>query len=227
MTYDRARADEAAIGVVLDRLTPHLDADGDWSSLVRRAAESESRRPLTLRPAVAVICVAALVVLATAVVVTNHATVRQATDRPTTSRPILDGTTPAPPLTGIEVSTGRTISLSDYSGRPVVIHVWAPWCAPCRADARVMSSFARRHREITVLGVVVSSQRLRSRQFIQDAHVPYASLNDPRGALAVDRLSVRAMPTTFYVDRNGVIRGTRSGRVTRGELDAVVTQLIP
>ena len=53
------------------------------------------------------------------------------------SRSLLALGQPAPDVVAHE-SDGPSLTLRDYRGRPVIIHVGAPWCAPCRQEMRAL-----------------------------------------------------------------------------------------
>lgn len=109
----------------------------------------------------------------------------------------------------LEDLKGTPISLSDFRGRVVVVNFWASWCLPCRAEMPgLQSAFtAEQGRGLVVLGVNTTYQDVESdaRQFASDRGVTFPVLLDTDG-LADRNYQVRALPSTFFVDRQGVIR---------------------
>jgi cytochrome c biogenesis protein CcmG/thiol:disulfide interchange protein DsbE len=104
---------------------------------------------------------------------------------------------------------GKPITLSDLRGKVVVINLWASWCAPCRAEMPAIDTVYRKYqaRDLVVLGVNTTFQDTESdaRAFVQNLGVTFPLLFD-RDGLTSKRYRLQAMPTTFFVGRDGVIR---------------------
>src|SRR3712207_6087968 len=70
---------------------------------------------------------------------------------------------------------GRSVRLSDYRGKVVLLNFWATWCPPCRAEMPDLVKWQRRHRDkgLQVLGVTYPpTDRAEVRRFeIGRAHV--------------------------------------------------------
>ncbi|MGE4427018.1 MAG: TlpA family protein disulfide reductase [Solirubrobacteraceae bacterium] len=112
---------------------------------------------------------------------------------------------------------GASRSLADYRGQIVVLNFWASWCRPCESEAPLLG---RAHRELrrtgagTVLGVTYNDSPKDSREFVSKYRLSYPSLLDP-GTDFAQQYGVRALPETFFIDREGRIRA-----IARGELTA-------
>ncbi|CAB4907776.1 unannotated protein [freshwater metagenome] len=112
---------------------------------------------------------------------------------------------------------GPSRSLADFRGKIVVLNFWASWCRPCEAEAPLLE---RAHRQLqrtgagTVLGVTYNDLPDSSRGFVRKYGLSYPSLLDPGTAFA-QQYGVRALPETFFLDREGRIRA-----IARGELTA-------
>jgi peroxiredoxin len=106
---------------------------------------------------------------------------------------------------------GETVSLADYRGKPVLLHFGATWCEVCKAEQHNIDAVTR---DLPVLSVTslsgsasdvaaVMGEGGRAQRMIVDEH----------GALA-HRFGVRAYPTTFVIDREGMIRHVEVGYTT-------------
>jgi thiol-disulfide isomerase/thioredoxin len=112
-------------------------------------------------------------------------------------------TVPDAPFTGAD---GREVQLSDFAGRPLLVNIWATWCAPCKAEMPTLDKLAAREEgKITVIAV---SQDLEGRKvvgpYFQSAKFanlePYTDTdNRLLGALG----SNVTLPTTILYDANG------------------------
>lgn len=103
-------------------------------------------------------------------------------------------------LSGSDLASGRLVRLDAYPGRPVVIDVWASWCAGCAAEAPALAAFARAHPEAQVVGVDVEDTQAAGRAFIRRFGLPYPSVFDAAGATTIP-LQVKGLPTTIFLDR--------------------------
>lgn len=104
---------------------------------------------------------------------------------------------------------GESLSLSQFAGQAVIVNFWASWCSPCKAE---MPALERVYREnlsegLVILGVNATHQdspRAVS-QFVQAQGLTFPVLMDSDGG-ASRRYRTQALPTTFFIDRTGVIR---------------------
>lgn len=106
---------------------------------------------------------------------------------------------PAPVLSGTSPITGERVSLSDFRGKPVVINVWASWCAPCAAEAPDIKRFVAAHPEAVMLGIDFQDSGGGARGFYREFSWTHPSISDPSGKLAA-KLGVAGLPTTIFLD---------------------------
>ena len=111
----------------------------------------------------------------------------------------------AAPSTGFEDPDGAPASLADFRGGPVLVNLWATWCAPCVAEMPTLDRLAAREGER--LKVLTVSEDLDGRAKVEAffARQGYRNLEtwlDPRMAL-MSELKVTTLPTTIYYDASG------------------------
>jgi len=127
-------------------------------------------------------------------------------------------------------SDGTLHALSSYRGRVVVLNFWASWCPPCRAE---MPAFERIHQELaarglTILAVNATSQDTRQAalRFTEELGLTLPVLFDDNGS-AQTSYRIRALPTTFFIDRRGIIRQVVVGGPLAGAvIESVVNDLL-
>ncbi len=104
---------------------------------------------------------------------------------------------------------GKTIRLSDFRGRAVVLNFWASWCPPCRQEMPALQRVyeAYQSQGVEVIAVNATSQdTLSSAQgFIQSNGLTFMVLLDEQGDVQ-SMYRVSGLPTTVFIDRDGVIR---------------------
>ena len=118
---------------------------------------------------------------------------------------------PAPPFTLPEAS-GTAIALDELRGRVVYVDFWASWCGPCRRSFPWMGEMQRRYGDggLTVVAVNVDRKREDAARFLAVTPGAFTIVYDPAGAVA-SAYDVKAMPTSYLVDRSGRIVAVDSG----------------
>ena len=142
------------------------------------------------------------------------------------SRPAQAGDAPAPAFS-VRTLDGRTLKLSDYRGRPVVVDFWATWCKPCRAAMPHLSDMQERYGErgLVVVGLSVDDAAPDEvKRYAETLRVKF------RLAMANDRVlddygPIRALPMTFFINRRGEVVRRVVGYIDAETLDAYVREL--
>lgn len=113
----------------------------------------------------------------------------------------------APDFT-LDLLDGGQVTLSALRGQVVVINLWASWCPPCRAEMPAIERVYREYRDqgLEVLAVNTTYQdRIEDAQaFIQEFGLTFPIPLDRTGSVS-NRYQLRGLPSTFFVDRRGVI----------------------
>jgi len=139
--------------------------------------------------------------------------------------PVREGQ-PAPELV-LPTPDGGTLRLSEFRGKAVMVNFWATWCAPCRAEIPLFINAANKNSDrLVILGVDSQEPVDLVKRFASDIRINYPLVIDTDGkASAVYR--VKALPTTFFVDAEGIVvkavRGTIHNRL---ELNGYLEQIM-
>ena len=114
----------------------------------------------------------------------------------------------APDFT-LELLGGGQVTLSELRGKGVVINLWASWCPPCRAEMPAIQQVYEKTkgRGLAVLAVNTTFQDSErdAAGFVQELGLTFPVPLDRSGAVS-RQYQLRALPSTFFVDREGVIR---------------------
>ncbi len=114
----------------------------------------------------------------------------------------------APDFT-LDTLDGEEITLSEFRGDPVILNLWASWCPPCRAEMPAIQEVydSNRDRGLKVLAVNMTYQDSAeaAEAFVREFELTFPIPLDRTGAVG-NGYQLRALPSTFFIDRNGVIQ---------------------
>ncbi len=136
--------------------------------------------------------------------------------KPTPFSPTLGRLPRAAPDVSLEDINGKSLSLSAYRGRVVVLNFWAPWCPPCMEEMPSMDGLSRRTASepisIVAVGTGTSWQEIREKLAeLLPAGTTMTLLLDPEGTPgqaggASHRFGTEKLPETYLIDRQGNVR---------------------
>jgi len=120
--------------------------------------------------------------------------------------------------------TGKSISLSDYRGKTVIVDFWATWCAPCVYQIPVLNSVWEKHRDrddLVVLGISVDVDGEEVvGPWIAEKNVTYPIL------LGEERLAqqygVLGFPTLVVIRSDGFVESMHVGLIEEDELEELI-----
>jgi peroxiredoxin len=119
----------------------------------------------------------------------------------------------APDFT-LDTLDGGQMTLSDLRGKVVMVNLWASWCPPCRDEMPAIENVYQTNKTqgLEVLAVNVTNQdsEAAAAAFVREMGLSFPVLLDRHGAVS-RRYQLRALPTTFFIDRKGVIRAIVPG----------------
>jgi cytochrome c biogenesis protein CcmG, thiol:disulfide interchange protein DsbE len=123
---------------------------------------------------------------------------------------------------------GERVTLSGLRGRPVLINFWATWCPPCREEFPLMVSAYDEHADdgLEILGVMHQDFAAGAREFAQDMSATWPILDDPDDVAYNDYL-VAGLPTSYFVDGDGIVRAFSLGGFSEDGLAAQLKTVLP
>ncbi|MFC1969339.1 TlpA family protein disulfide reductase [Chloroflexota bacterium] len=106
------------------------------------------------------------------------------------------------------------VSLSDLQGKPVMLNFWATWCGPCRFEMPfVQEVFEDRgwsDQGLVLLTVDSGESSSKVGEFMKDNDYSFPVILDTKRNI-VQKYSVRGIPTTFFIDKEGIIKDVKIG----------------
>ena len=120
------------------------------------------------------------------------------------------------------------MTLSELRGRPVVINFWATWCTSCVVEMPVLEQQRLAHEEddLAIVAVNVGEGAGAAREFIESLELfDFVLAMDPDLTVS-DAYSVRGMPHSLFIDREGVIRAEYRGQLDEATMDSYVQAAI-
>ncbi|HLG10369.1 MAG TPA: redoxin domain-containing protein [Dehalococcoidia bacterium] len=127
---------------------------------------------------------------------------------------------------------GEPLRLSDLQGQPLIVNFWATWCPTCRAETPDLIALYETYRDkgVLLLGVNLRENEAAVSTFVEDFGINYPILFDRDGDVAGTwRIGGpnRGVPSTYFIDREGVVRKVVFGTVTRKLADEGLALILP
>lgn len=125
---------------------------------------------------------------------------------------------------------GKSVKLSDYNGKPVLLNFWATWCPPCKDEMPHMEKLYKKYKkdgfEILAVNVTTSEKDPKHvGQFVDEYKLTFPIPLDEKGTV-FHEYAIIGYPTSFFIDSDGVIRRKVMGPVVEEELEKEILKLL-
>lgn len=138
--------------------------------------------------------------------------------------PVEKGMAPDFTITGFD---GKTATLSKLRGQVVIINFWASWCPPCREEAAYLEETWRKYEDqgVVFIGVDYVDTEKEALAYIDEFDITY--INGPDIATRISQAyNIQGVPETFFVAKNGELRGVHIGPMKFPQLDEKIEELL-
>jgi len=124
---------------------------------------------------------------------------------------------------------GQMVSLGDFRGKAVLLNFWATWCGPCRAEMPFLQQVheERSGEGVVILAVNIGESQSEVEEFMKNFGLSFLMLLDADEEVA-RQYNIRAIPTTFFIDKDGVIQDLKIGSfASQSEIELKLRKVFP
>jgi len=125
---------------------------------------------------------------------------------------LIDSGDRAPDFEATSVA-GESVRLSDFRGKPVILHFWATWCGVCQREFAMLKALHDSIADEAVLLTIVVDDTPDLEQFVEQRGLDYPILRGSRAL--IEQYKVNAFPTNYFLDAEGIVRSRTVGMTTR------------
>ncbi|MGB9679327.1 MAG: TlpA family protein disulfide reductase [Thermoanaerobacteraceae bacterium] len=119
----------------------------------------------------------------------------------------------------LKAVNGKTISLSDFRGKKVILNFWATTCPYCKAEMPALNQFLKNHEKDTViLAIDLGESVSKVQQYLDGKGYIFTVLLDQDLNTAYD-YKVQFIPMSYFIDKDGVIRAISNGAMSYDEIE--------
>jgi len=131
----------------------------------------------------------------------------------------------------LQTLDGQAVSLGDFRGNPVLLNFWTSWCGPCRFEMPFIQEIYEDKEwsdtGLVILAIDIGENPSVVKEFMENYDLSFTVLLDTNQDVALE-YNVRAIPTTFFIDKDGIIQDIKVGAFSsKTEIEKRLVKIIP
>jgi peroxiredoxin len=133
---------------------------------------------------------------------------------------------PAPQLALTDLQ-GKPVSIEDYRGQVILVNNWATWCPPCKTEMPELQAYYTAHATEGFVVVAIESGEPADQvtSFVQEYRMSFPVWLDPQST-ALEIFQNWNLPSSYVIDRDGIVRLSWTGGINQLTLEQYVTPLL-
>lgn len=129
----------------------------------------------------------------------------------------------------LQTLKGKSVKLSDFRGKNVIVNFWATWCPPCRVEAPELEKYykANKNNDFTILAVDLTGTEKNPsdvKGFVDDHGLTFPVLLDTDNNVSTT-YRVMGYPTSYFIDKKGVIHRKVVGAMNENTVKQLVAEM--
>jgi peroxiredoxin len=122
----------------------------------------------------------------------------------------------------------KKMSLQELRGKVVVVNFWGTWCDPCREEMPRIQLMYEKYKDngVVVVGVNIGESRVTAKGFADRLGLTFPIVLDHDRSVTLNQYKIGPIPTSFFIDKQGVVRYIYTGPMSSGYLETKIQTLL-
>jgi cytochrome c biogenesis protein CcmG/thiol:disulfide interchange protein DsbE len=124
---------------------------------------------------------------------------------------------------------GDPVSLSDFRGQPIIVNFWATWCAPCRIEMPELQEAYEKYQDDGLVILALDQDEpadVAHAFFYDEMDLTFTPILDEGSEIATSYGSFGVLPSSIFIDSDGLVRAIHRGPVTLGQIEGYLADML-
>ena len=133
----------------------------------------------------------------------------------------------APDFT-LQAVDGKTVNLSDFQGKTVILNFWATWCGPCQLETPFFQAIHDEQAEkgVVILAIDIKESAATVKNFANSKGMTFPILLDTEAKVAQKYCIPNVLPITLFINAEGIIKARKVGAFrSQAEIESMLDSL--